>query len=116
MGYSGDFNPTTGPGPIHFNKKVLISRLINSIYYFISTCFIFTEGDYYRLLAIREYDGKILIDKRFRTLKGARIAFTKQFQSLAWGDEVVAEWSHFYPPNREWIDEMLSIAENAQCN
>lgn len=115
MGHSGDFKPTTRPGPIHFNKKVLISRLINSIYYSIGTCFIMTiTNEVYRLLAI--HGKKVLADRNYPTLRGARIAFKKQFKNLAWGDDVVAEWSHFYTPNRDWIDEMLSIAENAQCN
>ena len=130
MGHSGDINQTTTNGqkrnPFHHNHitqitdnrrvSVNISRLLNSIFYSIATCFIMTmkEGDCYRLLAI--HGETVLIDKSFRTLRGARIAFTKQFQNLAWNDDVVAEWSHFYQPDRDWIDKMLSITENAECN
>jgi hypothetical protein len=39
MEQSGDINPTTEP--IHANQKVWISRLINSVYFSIETCFIF---------------------------------------------------------------------------
>ena len=118
MEQSGDININTTTGPVHSHQsqKVSISLLINSIYYSISTCFILTEGNYYRLLAIRKDEGKILIDKCFKTLKGARIAFAKKFKKLAWSDDVTAQWSPFYSPNREWIEEKLSGAEKAACN
>ena len=96
------------------NRRVNISRLINSVYFSIGTCFIMNMPEEYRLIAIHKKT--ILFDKNYRTLRGARIAFSKQFKNLAWTDDVVAEWSHFYPPNRDWIDEMLSIAKNAECN
>ena len=110
MGHSGDFNPTTGL--THYNQKVFISRLLNSVFYYIGTCFILklnTTDEAYRLLAI--HGKKVLADRNYPTLRGARIAFSKQFKNDAWRDDVVSEWSHFYPPDREWIEKMLSIAE-----
>ena len=110
MGHSGDFNPTTGL--THYNQKVFISRLLNSVFYYIGTCFILklnTTDEAYRLLAI--HGKKVLADRNYPTLRGARIAFSKQFKNDAWRDDVVSEWSHFYPPDREWIKKMLSIAE-----
>ena len=103
-------------------RDVAISRLTNSIYYFIDTCFIMDlsgtdqEKNRYRLLAFHEDEKKIFVDKYYPTLRGARIAFTRQFKNMAWTDDVVAEWSHFYPPNRDWIDKMLSIDENSEGN
>ena len=99
-----------------------ISRLTNSIHYYIDTCFIMDlsgtdrEKNRYRLLAFHEDGKKIFVDKYYPTLRGARIAFTRQFKNLAWSDDVVSEWSHFYPPDRDWIDYMLSTVENAECN
>jgi hypothetical protein len=126
MGHSGDINQTTTNGqkrnPFHHNhitqitdnQKVCISRLVNSVYFYIGTCFIMNMPEEYRLIAIHKKT--ILFDKNYRTLRGARIAFRKQFKNLAWNDDVVAEWSHFYQPDRDWIDKMLSITENAECN
>ena len=110
MGYSGDFKPITGP--IRYNQKLFISRLLNSVFYSIGTCFIVkltTTDEAYRLLAI--HGKQVLADRNYPTLRGARISFSKQFKSLAWRDDVVSEWSHFYPPDREWIENMLSIAK-----
>jgi hypothetical protein len=120
MGRSGHINPTTTNGQKqnhlhqvninHIPDKVFISRLTNSIYYSVGTCFIMTMTDEaYRLLAIHEK--KVLAYRNYTTLRGARISFSRQFKNLAWRDDVVSEWSHFYPPDRDWIENMLSIAE-----
>ena len=116
MGHPGDLNPTTAPFHTgHANQKVFISRLINSVYYSISTCFIMestvSNQVEYRLLVIHKK--KVLADRNYRTLRGAKIAFKRQFKNMAWIDDVAAEWSHFYPPNRDWIEEKLAAAEKA---
>jgi hypothetical protein len=112
-----------GPsGDIEQKQDVSISRLTNSIHYFIDTCFIMdlsgtAQGkNRYRLLAFHEEENKIFVDKYYPTLKGARIAFNRQFKNLAWSDKVLPQWTILYPPDRDWIDKMLSIAENAECN
>jgi hypothetical protein len=112
-----------GPsGDIDQKRDAAISRLANSIYYYIDTCFIMdlsgtAQGkNRYRLLAFHESEKKIFVDKYYPTLRGARIAFRKKFKNMAWSDEVVSEWSHFYPPDRDWTDYMLSTVENAECN
>lgn len=94
-------------------KPVEISRLINSIYFSIHTCFIMktSEEKYYRLLAINEIEKKILADESFRTIRGAKIHFMKKFKNKAWHETVVAEWSLFYQPDLDWIEGMVSIAE-----
>ena len=113
MGPSGDIEP---------KRDVAISRLTNSIYYYIDTCFIMhmsgsDQGkNRYRLLAFHEREKKIFVDKYYPTLKGARIAFTRQFKNLAWSDEVSPQWTVLYQPDRDWIDEMFSIVENSECN
>jgi hypothetical protein len=69
----------------------------------------------YRLLAFHESKRKIFVDKYYPTLRGARIAFTRQFKNMAWSDEVLPQWTYLYPPDQDWIDEMLSIADRNRC-
>ena len=109
-------------GDIEQKRDVSISRLTNSIYYYIDTCFIMdlsgtAQGkNRYRLLAFHESEKKIFVDKYYPTLKGARIAFNRQFKNMAWNDNVSPHWTFLYEPDRDWIDEMLSIAENLESN
>ena len=110
MGHSGDLSPTTAS--LHPNQKVFISRLINSVFFSISTCFIMTRTNQkeYRLLAFQ--GKKVLADSNYQTLRGARIAFRKKFKDHSWSDAVLPEWSHCYRVNRDWIDKFLTIAGN----
>ena len=109
-------------GDIENKGDVSISRLTNSIYFFVDTCFImYLSGNAqgknrYRLLAFHESEKKIFVDKYYPTLKGARIAFTKKFKNMACNDNVSPHWSFLYTPDRDWIEEMLSFAENAKIN
>jgi hypothetical protein len=68
-----------------------------------------TNEDFFRILAIHKKT--VLFNRIYRTLRGARISFMKQFQKMAWSDKVVAEWTDLYPPDRDWIEKMLSIAD-----
>jgi hypothetical protein len=93
MGHPGDLNLTSAP--FRSNQKVFISRLVNSMCYSISTCFIMeltmTNQVEYRLLAIHKK--KVLADRNYRTLRGAKIAFKKQFKNMAWRDDATANIS-----------------------
>jgi hypothetical protein len=73
--------------------KVEISRLINSIFYFIDVVYILKKDDKYRLITL--HGGRVLIDKIYSTITGAKIAFTKFYQDKAWKEDVKAEWSHW---------------------
>ena len=109
-------------GDIEQKQEVTISRLTNSIHYLIDTCFIMEVSgtaqvkNRYRLLAFHEEENKIFVDKYFPTLRGARIAFKRQFKNRACIDNMSANWSDLYPPDRDWIDDMLSIVENVKSN
>lgn len=99
MGRSGSLKPASG---------FVITRLINSTYYSIRTCFILktiNTAEFYRLLVIHD---NVLADRNYPTLRGAKIAFKNQFKKFAWREDIAAEWSHFYPPDRDWLDKMLS--------
>jgi hypothetical protein len=78
-----------------------ICVLINSIFYFISSVFILNNKGHYLLVA--KHNGKILIDKIYKTLRGAKIAFSKLFGQRGWEEDIKAEWSVFYKPDSQWL-------------
>ncbi len=80
-----------------------ICILINSIFYFIGSVFIINNNGNFRLVA--RHNGKILMDKPYRTLRGAKIAFSKLFNYRGWKEDVKAEWSVFYVPDPQWLKE-----------
>lgn len=79
-----------------------ISVLVNSVKYFLEHAFIIDYDDYYRLLVIHRW--KLLTDRCYKTLKGARVAFIKMYSSRSWKDEDIPEWSHFYNPGIEYLN------------
>ncbi|UCH95564.1 MAG: hypothetical protein JSV88_01615 [Candidatus Aminicenantes bacterium] len=98
--------------PLHQQQKTMesettISRLLNSIYYFLDCVFIIlSEGDY--RLVILHHD-KVIMDAHYNTLRGAKIAFAKFFREMAWAEDVQPQWSHLYHPELDWLDEKLAI-------
>jgi hypothetical protein len=109
MEHLGDLSSITASFP---NQKLVISCLINSMFYSIRTCFIISlNSSEFRLQAV--HGKKVLADRKYPTLRGTRIAFKKQFKNMSWRDDVAAEWSHLYPVDREWIEEKLSTAAKA---
>ncbi|MCP4653733.1 MAG: hypothetical protein GY858_10195 [Candidatus Omnitrophica bacterium] len=87
------------------HSPVRISRLINSIYYFIENVFIASENESYRLVAV--HHGNLLTNETYKTAKGARIAFFKFWSYRAWEEGVKPKWSRFYPPDPEWLEKQL---------
>lgn len=87
---------------------VEISLLANSIYYFLQCVFIVKDGEAFRLVVI--YNNRVLTDLRYITLRGARIGFTKLHGDKAWEEDVRADWTHFYPPDEEWLEEKLKAS------
>jgi hypothetical protein len=84
--------------------KTKISRLINSIYYFIEFVFIIAENEGYRLVVIHQ--GELLTNQIYKTAKGARIAFLKFWGYRAWKEGVKPKWSIFYPPDAKWLKKI----------
>ncbi len=84
-------------------KSQKISILINSVYYFFDCVFIVQSVSDYRLIIY--HNGGFFFDKTFRTLRGARIAFTKLFQERCWEKNKKSEWSFFYEPGECWLKE-----------
>lgn len=84
-------------------KTGKICVLINSIFYFIGCAFIMKNEDNYRLIV--RHDGKLLVNKSYKTPRGAKIAFTKLFDNRGWTKEMKADWSIFYEPDAIWLKE-----------
>jgi hypothetical protein len=98
--FTGETPKQTG---VQEKNPIKISMLINSVYYFIECVFILDIHDHYRLVAL--HSGKVLIDASYKTLRGARIAFSKLYGDKAWKEEIKAQWSHFYDPDARWLEE-----------
>jgi hypothetical protein len=81
-----------------------ICILVNSIFYFVGCVFIISKGGQYQLVVI--HNGKILMDKPYNTLRGAKIAFSRFFNHRSWRQGIKAEWSLFYKPDTGWLNEM----------
>lgn len=78
-----------------------ICVLINSAFYFINWVFIVKRNVSYRLIV--NHNGKLLMDKDYRTLRGAKIAFSKLFKHRNWEKNVKAEWSRLFEPESQWL-------------
>jgi hypothetical protein len=93
------------PYPRNKEEK-LISRMINSVFYFLKFVFILKEGDHYRLVVIQDRDK--IIDKNYQTLKGAKIACTKMLRNKFKNNEMNPEWSFLYPADEKWLQDKLN--------
>jgi hypothetical protein len=117
----GSFNPNPGQGinpelkqqtifqELNPGEKTVISRLINSIYYFIDCVFILKIKDKYRLVA--QHNGVVLYDNYYTTEIGGKIAFDKIFKDKAWAEDIKAQWSHLYDPDIDWLEEKCKNLE-----
>jgi hypothetical protein len=88
------------PDPV---TEPTISILINSIHYFIECVYILRSKNKYRLVVLQH--SRVLLDKEYPTANGGRIAFARLFKYKAWDETIKAKWSHFYDPEKEWLDE-----------
>ncbi len=93
------------------DKPVEISVLINSIFYFFSYVFIMRIDGQYRLSVL--LNNRLLYQGVYNTGKGAKIAFTNMFRGKAWKEDIKAEWTHFYPPDKSWLDKQFKIVDKA---
>jgi hypothetical protein len=90
-------------------NKTKISRLLNSIYYFLDCVFILISEKNYRLVIL--HHDQVIMDVHYNSLRGAKIAFAKYFGERAWAEDVQSQWTHTYPPDNDWISEKLDILE-----
>ena len=86
-------------------KITNISNLVNSVFYFLQHVFItIADGDYH-LLVIR--DNQVLWYKNYKSIKGAKIAFSKRFGHMAYKPSIRKVWSPPYPPDGDWLIKKL---------
>ena len=90
--------------------ETTISMLINSIHYFIECVFILRAQNKYRLVVLQH--SRVLLDQDYPSERGCRIAFTRLFKEKAWDETIKAEWSHFYDPDKEWLEEKCRPLES----
>ena len=81
-------------------EKIKITRLLNSIYYFIEHVYITKYYGSFRLIAKQQ--GRLLCDQLYPNLRGAKIAFAKRFNYKLWDENAKPHWSHFYTPDLQW--------------
>jgi hypothetical protein len=51
------------------------------------------------------------MDTHYRTLRGAKIAFAKFFNEMAWNQEVKPQWSYYYIPEKDWLDKKYRVLD-----
>ena len=95
---------------INTGENPVISRLINSVYYFIDCVYILKTVNKYRLVALHK--GRMLCDMYCSKSNDCKIAFDKLFKDKAWSEEIKAEWSHFYDPDKQWLEKKCSYLES----
>jgi hypothetical protein len=106
----GQYNPNPGAeiNP-EVKEKQMISMLTNSVYYFIQDVFILKIKDKYRLVALHQR--KVLMDKCYPTERGCRMAFQYFFKDKALSEDVKANWSQFYNPDKRWLEKRCKYLE-----
>ncbi len=83
-----------------------ITHLINSRSYILHHAFIIINKGNYRLVAVRNESR--IVDMEYKTLTGAKIAFGSMFKKKSAIKKTKPKWSHFYPPEKKWIEEKLN--------
>jgi len=87
-----------------------ITKLINALYYFLDHVFIIIADEDYRLLVI--HNNRLLWDKKYKSIRDARIAFSKRFGNMACDQLKKNIWSHRYDPDKDWLMDKLNLANN----
>lgn len=88
-------------------EQIKISVLGNAVYFFFYRVFIIAESKGYRLIAVNK--GELMVDEKYRTAKGAKIAFLKLYWYQVWQDGVKPYWTDFYTPDEDWLGERFNI-------
>lgn len=105
-GYRYEPRPRVYPDRADTEKleKGVIISLINSPLYYLDWAFITGDNDRYRLVVSQ--CERIITDRSFKSLDGAKVGFLKIFQYLAFSEYQPA-WSHPYTPYKKWLQGIL---------
>ena len=82
-----------------------ISRLSNSIYFYLECVYILKSNDKYRLIAMHHC--RVRVDQYYDTVRDCKIAFSKFFQEKPWEKGIKAVWTDFYNPDDGWLEERM---------
>ncbi len=80
------------------------------MYYFLEYVFIIIADGDYRLLVILH--NQVLWDKKYKTIRDAKIAFNTHFGHMAYKPSIEKHWSQMYPPDNDWLMPKLNLANN----
>jgi hypothetical protein len=84
-----------------------LSTLSNAVEYFLHHVVIIEEKDHYRLIVVK--NNEKLMDMKYRTSRGAAIAFSKSFKHrCTFRDGLKSVWNQVYQPEPGWLDRVLS--------
>jgi hypothetical protein len=87
------------------NAEVEICVLINSFCYFLECVFVHYGDNSYYLSVV--HDKRVVIHKKYPSLRGAKIAFTRYFKARSYSDCIRAQWTHLFPTEGSWVQEKL---------
>ena len=92
-----------------------ISRLTNSIHYFLDYVYIIAVENGFHLVVI--HHRQVMMDKVFKSVRGAKISFSKLFKDKTWKENIQVDWSRFYSPEKYWIVEknQIVLRDRASC-
>ncbi len=99
------------PNELASGKELKISRLLNSIQFYLECAFIVMEVKGCRLVIIHK--GRVYMNTLYNTLRGAKIAFTKYFARRAYQEDVKPTWSHDYHPDDIWLNQQFEIMKKS---
>ena len=94
---------------LQFQTKIYY--LINTPHFYLDFAFIVAEQSAFRLLAY-DRQGKYLIDKRYTSSKGAKIAFLNHFGNQYYKENPIAQWTPLYPPDEEWVRKKKELIDS----
>lgn len=114
---SGLVNPSAShPGTLPYQQpeksSKQICRLENSHCYFLECVYIIAEPGSYRLVVL--HNNRLLFDRAYPTMKGARISFSRRYLAKAWEKGIENHWSYLYFPEREWLENQTTINEEVK--
>jgi hypothetical protein len=91
-------------------KELQMSLLLDSVLYFLERAVIFRSIGCYRLIV--QHNGNVLLDKEFKTPRGARISFARFFskRKIQWKGAKFNGWTLFYPPDPRWLKDNFELS------
>ena len=87
-------------------ERPVISFLLTCYLYFFDCVFILKDGDLFCLVV--NHHGQVLTLKTYRTLAGAKTAFSHSYRQTAFKSGIKNQWSHFYPPEKQWLKKKMA--------